>query len=228
MQSRLLGATGLEITPSRQVTPSRQAPVGNFFFEEPLPTPNRLSAQQVPGGLDGLKEALTAIGRCAARFPGAGPGGKAPGRLRSRPWISRGQNHKNSGLSAAWSLASVEPGPMTEKADGTRRRRPVHDDRHDLVLKSARDWRFNQDVGDDLARILANLTTDVERFDSMVVLQRKLLEKLDSDPALSNQAQIDREAERIRRDALEMAARARQALEQLARLAESTESPREG
>jgi hypothetical protein len=117
---------------------------------------------------------------------------------------------------------------MTEKADGTRRRRPVRDDRHDLVLKSARDWRFNQDVGDDLARILANLTTDVERFDSMVVLQRKLLEQLDSDPALSNQAQIDREAERIRRDALEMAARARQALEQLARLAESTESPRKG
>ena len=109
----------------------------------------------------------------------------------------------------------------------TRRRRPLPDDRDNLRLQVARDWRLHQDVGDDLARILANLTRDVERFDSMVVLQRKLLEQLECDPGLLDHAQLDREAETMRLEAAEMASRARQALEQLSRLAEPKQGPAE-
>jgi hypothetical protein len=69
-------------------------------------------------------------------------------------------------------------------------------------------------TGGDLVRILTNLTDEVERFDSMVLSQRRMLEQLDLDSD-----QFDRQAERIRVEAAQMVACARQAIDQLSRLA---------
>src|SRR6266851_2273078 len=63
------------------------------------------------------------------------------------------------------------------------------------------------DAGDDLVRILMKLTSDVERFDSMVVHQRKMARHSEQ---LSLQA-----AERLNLEAAEMVACARDALAQL-------------
>jgi hypothetical protein len=74
-------------------------------------------------------------------------------------------------------------------------------------------------TGGDLVRILTKLTDDVERFDSMVLNHRKVLEHLDE---LDND-QFNRQAERIKAEAAQVVACARQALDELSRLAEPAE-----
>jgi hypothetical protein len=69
------------------------------------------------------------------------------------------------------------------------------------------------DAGDDLVRILMKLTSDVERFDSMVVHQRKMARD-------SEQSSL-RAAERLNLEAAEMVACARDALAQLRRVSET-------
>jgi hypothetical protein len=70
------------------------------------------------------------------------------------------------------------------------------------------DWKMNR-TRDAVVRILMNLTCDVERFDSLVVLQRKMLEERSADD------ELPRRAERLNREAAEIAARARHALTEL-------------
>jgi hypothetical protein len=76
-----------------------------------------------------------------------------------------------------------------------------------------------EDAGSDVVQILAKLTDEVERFDSIVLNQRRLLEHIadiDSD-------QFNRQAERINIEAAQMVAAARLALDKMSRLAAPTE-----
>jgi hypothetical protein len=74
----------------------------------------------------------------------------------------------------------------------------------------------------DLARILINLTKDVERFDSLIAVQRKLLEQDGVDgPAFGND-KLDAQWERLSLEVAEMVSCARQALERLRQLWEVT------
>ncbi|HEX9097411.1 MAG TPA: hypothetical protein VF990_15080 [Candidatus Dormibacteraeota bacterium] len=72
------------------------------------------------------------------------------------------------------------------------------------------------DAGDDLVRILMKLTVDMERFDSMVSLQRELLQR---EGAFEND-QLEAQWEGLRSEALQLLASVRQALERLRRLSE--------
>jgi hypothetical protein len=96
---------------------------------------------------------------------------------------------------------------MPAKAVDSRRRGPVQ-------------------AGDDLVRILTKLTRDVERFDSAVLRQRRLLEHLAGHVSDLDTSQLHLHSERISLEAAEMVACARQALEQLSVLAEPTPSLR--
>jgi hypothetical protein len=73
-----------------------------------------------------------------------------------------------------------------------------------------------KDTGDELVRILMKLTSDVERFDSMVVHQRKIARRSEK---LSLEV-----AERLSLEAAEMVVCAREALAQLRGVSETRES----
>jgi phage shock protein A len=94
---------------------------------------------------------------------------------------------------------------VTAKSVDSRRHRPVQ-------------------TGDDLVRILTKLTRDVERFDSVVLRQRRMLEHLAGHLDDLDTSQLHLHSERISVEAAEMVACARQALERLSRLAEPTAS----
>jgi hypothetical protein len=72
--------------------------------------------------------------------------------------------------------------------------------------------------GDEAVRILTELTGDFERFDSLIHEQRIILEQRAG--RLRRDGDIDRESERFRRAATEMAMRTQKALEQLSQLVE--------
>ncbi len=72
--------------------------------------------------------------------------------------------------------------------------------------------------GDKAVRILTELTSDFERFDSMIDKQRSVLEH--SAGGLRRGESIDREFLRFRLEAAEVATRTRRALDQLRQLAE--------
>ena len=80
-----------------------------------------------------------------------------------------------------------------------------------------------QGAGSDLVRILTRLTDDVQRFDSIVLGQREMLEHLAGHLDDLDSAQFNRQAELISADAAEVVACARQALEELSRLGEPVE-----
>lgn len=107
---------------------------------------------------------------------------------------------------------------MTEKV-GSRRLRPVLD-----TQELARSARTAGHPGEDLVGILMKLTSDVERFDSMVVLQRKMLEERAAHSDALDDDGLARQSERLQLEAAEIVADARQALDQLRRLSEG--SPR--
>ena len=73
---------------------------------------------------------------------------------------------------------------------------------------------------DEIVRTLMQLTSDVERFDSLVVLQRKLLQDRGTQPDAVNDDQLSKHSERLGLEAAEIVARARQALHQLRQLRE--------
>jgi phage shock protein A len=75
----------------------------------------------------------------------------------------------------------------------------------------------------DLVRILAKLTEEVERFDTTVLSHRKTLERIAGHLNDLDHDQVNRQAERISVEAAQMVAHARQALDQLHRLAEPSE-----
>jgi hypothetical protein len=69
--------------------------------------------------------------------------------------------------------------------------------------------------GNDLVWILTVLADEVERFDAMVLSQRRMLERLELPDD-----QLDRQAQRISVEAVQVMACARQTIDQLSRLAE--------
>lgn len=79
--------------------------------------------------------------------------------------------------------------------------------------------------GDEAVRILTELAGDFERFDSLIHEQRCILEQRAG--RLRRSGDIDRESERFRRAATEMAMRTQKALEQLSRLAKPVKSGRQ-
>jgi hypothetical protein len=64
------------------------------------------------------------------------------------------------------------------------------------------------------------LTSDVERFDSLVVLQRKLLQDRATQSDAVDDDQLSKHSERLSIEAAEIVASARQALQQLRQLRE--------
>ncbi len=78
-------------------------------------------------------------------------------------------------------------------------------------------------AGADLVRIVTRLTDEVQRFDSMVLRQRKLLEHLAGHLNDLDDDQLNRQAERISVEAAQVVACARQALDELSRIAEPGE-----
>ena len=92
-----------------------------------------------------------------------------------------------------------------------------------MTSRAVGDRRYRPDqAGDDLVRILTNLTRDVERFDSVILRQRRLLEDLAGHVNDLDTNELQIHSERIRLEAAEMVACAREALDRLSRLAEST------
>ena len=81
------------------------------------------------------------------------------------------------------------------------------------------------DAGDNLVRILMKLTSDVERFDSMVVLQRKMLQERSAQADIDDE-RLSRQSERLRLEAAEIVADAHQALDQLRRLSQDPRTSR--
>ena len=75
-------------------------------------------------------------------------------------------------------------------------------------------------AGPDLVRIVTRLTEEVQRFDSMVLRQRKLVEHLAGHLNDLENDQLNRQSERISAEAAEVAACARQALDELSRIGE--------
>jgi vacuolar-type H+-ATPase subunit H len=78
-------------------------------------------------------------------------------------------------------------------------------------------------AGTDLVEILTRLTDEVERFDSMVLRQRKLIEHLAGHMNDLDNDQLNRQSERISAEAAQVVACARQALDELSRIAEPGE-----
>jgi hypothetical protein len=78
---------------------------------------------------------------------------------------------------------------------------------------------------DDIVHILMKLTSDVERFDSLVVVQRKLLQERGAHPDALDDGQLSRQAERLNLEAAEIVAHARQALHELRHLSEVARPP---
>jgi hypothetical protein len=105
---------------------------------------------------------------------------------------------------------------MTENADRSRQYRTFSGDMdnlgHELLPRAS---VAPGATGNDFVRILTVLADEVERFDAMVLSQRRMLERLD----LPND-QFDRQAQRISVEAAQVVACARQAIDQLGRLAE--------
>jgi hypothetical protein len=77
---------------------------------------------------------------------------------------------------------------------------------------------------DDLVRVLLKLTDEVERFDSMILLQRRIIEDRAAHPGELDDEEVNREAQAISTEAAELVVRARQALDELRRLGELTRS----
>lgn len=73
---------------------------------------------------------------------------------------------------------------------------------------------------DDLVRVLVKLTDDVERFDSMILLQRSIIEDRARHLGDVDDEEVSREAHAIRVEAAELVVRARDALDELRRLGE--------
>lgn len=76
------------------------------------------------------------------------------------------------------------------------------------------------DAGNDLVRALMKLTSDVERFDSMVVVHRKMLEQRATNTDAIHDDVLSNHSERLRVEAAEIVTDARHALEQLRRLSQ--------
>jgi hypothetical protein len=106
---------------------------------------------------------------------------------------------------------------MSERADRNR-----HDWAFSNGSDNVRARPVSDDARSDLVRILIKLTSEVQRFDSMVVLHREVLERRPRTIGAGDDAELNRRLQRISLEAAEMVTCARGALEQLRRLGEPT------
>ena len=109
---------------------------------------------------------------------------------------------------------------MTEQADRSRQHRTFSGEMQNLgyeLLPPA--LLAPEATGNDLVWILTMLADEVERFDAIVLSQRRMLERLDPP-----NDQLDRQARRISVGAAQVVTCARQTMDQLSRLAESVGS----
>jgi hypothetical protein len=114
----------------------------------------------------------------------------------------------------------VKVGSVTRKVVNSRPTIPQGLGNPGQDLELTRSRHGLRDAGEDLARILIKLTREVERFDSMVALQRNLLEQDGVDTRASDKDRLDGQWERLSLEAAEMVTCSRQALERLRRLSE--------
>jgi hypothetical protein len=136
----------------------------------------------------------------------------------AEPWILGMVGHQM--------LSRVRFGAVTGKGVNSRVPRPtLRGLRNPVDHREPAESRYGLvDLGGDLVLILMKLTTDVERFDSMVAHQRELLQQGD---AYDND-RLDVQWERLRFEAAELVSCARQALERLERLSELASPPPHG
>jgi hypothetical protein len=116
----------------------------------------------------------------------------------------------------------VKVGPVTRKEVSSSQTIPQGLGNPGQDLEVTRTRHGLRDAGEDLVRIVTKLTRDVERFDSKVALQRKLLEQDGADTDASDKDRLDGQWERLSLEAAEMVTCSRQALERLRRLSEVT------
>jgi hypothetical protein len=92
-----------------------------------------------------------------------------------------------------------------------------------LRLESVLDPNGGRAAGDELVQILIRLALDVERFQEMVAVQQRALERLGPDHAAHHDDELPGQAQRLSLEAKHMATSARRALREIRRL-----SPAEG
>ena len=84
------------------------------------------------------------------------------------------------------------------------------------------------DAGDDLVRIVTKLTSDLERFDALLLLHRRMLEQGSAGQGGPGATQLTRQSERLSHEAAGMMASVQQALAQLRELSHETRSASRG
>ncbi|HTE86779.1 MAG TPA: hypothetical protein VK821_18850 [Dehalococcoidia bacterium] len=87
-----------------------------------------------------------------------------------------------------------------------------------MKAKAAEGRRDLMDAGDDLVRIVAKLTSDLERFDALLLLHRKMLEH----QTAGGSEMLTRQSERLSREAADMVGSVQEALKQLRELSHAT------
>jgi len=81
--------------------------------------------------------------------------------------------------------------------------------------------KIGRDLGsrsDDLVRIVAKLTSDLERFDALLIRHRKMLEH----QTAGGSEMLTRQSERLSQEAANMVASVQEALKQLRELSQAT------
>lgn len=113
-------------------------------------------------------------------------------------------DHGFPGLLAACFSATLDAGQMTERKSRGRR---------DL-----QPFQTLPERGEEVLRILTNLTCDFERFDSIILERRSILEHSGGEPG--RDGEVDGKSSLFKQEASEMAMRTQRALEQLRQLAQ--------
>jgi hypothetical protein len=123
-------------------------------------------------------------------------------------------DHGKSGWRDAYPAATVHAAEVND------RRARTHALPHVNSVVSASRKTGSPVQTSDLVRIVAELTADIERFDSVISSQRQLLEKPLPDLAPGSDAQLREESDRISTSAAAILERARRALAELRSLSE--------
>jgi hypothetical protein len=91
-----------------------------------------------------------------------------------------------------------------------------------VKVKAAEGGRDLLEAGDDLVRIVTKLTSDLERFDALLILHRKMLEQRSAGQSGLGDTQLTRQSERLSQEAANMVVSIQQALEQLRELSQAS------
>lgn len=83
------------------------------------------------------------------------------------------------------------------------------------------------DAGDDLVRIVTKLTNDLERFDALLLLHRRMLEQQSAGQG-DDDSLLARRSEQLSQEAADMLTSVREALRQLRRLPQAAKPRAEG